>query len=53
MKANIKTGTLLKQRYEIIIFIRRGDFGVVYQTRDLKAGDARFVALKQMPMQMG
>jgi serine/threonine protein kinase len=55
MSATLKAGTLLREneRYEIVKVLGRGNFGVVYQARDrgVEEGD-RFVAIKQMPLQM-
>lgn len=49
----LKPHTLLHRRYQIIKVLGQGDFGTVYQARDLKARSTpRQVALKQMPMQM-
>jgi serine/threonine protein kinase len=45
--------TLLHRRYQITKLLGQGDFGTVYQARDLKARSTpRHVALKEMPMQM-
>lgn len=53
MSANHKKGTVLHKRYEVIKVLGAGDFGTVYQARDKKAVNTpRFVAIKQMPMQM-
>ena len=53
MSARLEAGTLLHERYEVVKLLGQGDFGVVYQARDRRAVvDNRFVALKQMPMQM-
>lgn len=44
---------LFKKRYEIVGLLGQGDFGIVYQARDRQTADIdKFVALKQMPMQM-
>ncbi len=51
--AVLKKGTLLHKRYEVMKVLGEGDFGTVYQARDKRTGDTpRFVAIKQMPMQM-
>ena len=53
MNTSLPAGTVLHQRYRIIRRLGQGDFGTVYQARDLRpASRPRFVALKQMPMQM-
>jgi serine/threonine protein kinase len=53
MKATLTKGIILHKRYEVIQVLGAGDFGTVYQARDQKAnGSPRFVAIKQMPMQM-
>lgn len=53
MSTALKKGTIIHMRYEIIKVLGAGDFGTVYQARDKQAVDApRFVAIKQMPMQM-
>lgn len=49
----LKSGTILHKRYEIVKVLGAGNFGTVYQARDKQAADTpRFVAIKQMPMQM-
>ncbi len=48
----LKKRTILYKRYEVVKLLGEGDFGAVYQVRDLKAVKNRFVAIKQMPMQM-
>jgi len=53
MSTSLKAGTLLHQRYKIIRLLGEGNFGKVYQARDRRAGKSpRFVAIKQMPIQM-
>ena len=53
MSVTLEVGTLLHKRYEIVKVLGQGDFGVVYQARDKRAVNIdRFVAIKQMPMQM-
>lgn len=53
MHATLKKGTVLHKRYEIVKVFGAGDFGTVYQARDTKAVNTpRYVAIKQMPMQM-
>lgn len=53
MNTTLQKGTLLHKRYEIVKILGAGDFGTVYQARDMKAVNTpRFVAIKQMPMQM-
>ncbi len=53
MISSLQKGILLHKRYEIIKVLGAGDFGTVYQARDQKAVNTpRFVAVKQMPMQM-
>ncbi len=53
MNTTLQKGTLLHKRYVMIKILGAGDFGTVYQARDRKAVNApRFVAIKQMPMQM-
>ena len=52
MTANLRKGMLLQRRYRIVRLLGAGDFGAVYQARDLKAVKRdRFVAIKEMPMQ--
>ena len=52
MTTQLKKGTILQRRYRIVRLLGEGDFGAVYQARDLKAGKHdRFVAIKEMPMQ--
>lgn len=52
MTAKLKKGTILQKRYRIVRLLGEGDFGAVYQARDLKAGKRdHFVAIKEMPMQ--
>lgn len=52
MTANLRKGILLQRRYRIVRLLGAGDFGAVYQARDLKAMKRdRFVAIKEMPMQ--
>ena len=52
MTANLQKGKLLQRRYRIVRLLGAGDFGAVYQARDLKAVKRdRFVAIKEMPMQ--
>ena|SRR6185436_2410396 len=49
----LNKGTLLHKRYAIIKVLGHGDFGVVYEARDTQAVNGpRFIAIKQMPMQM-
>lgn len=49
----LKKGTVLHKQYEVVKLLGQGDFGAVYQARDRKAVKCdRFVAIKQMPMQM-
>ncbi len=53
MTSTLKKATILHKRYEIIKILGAGDFGTVYQVRDTKAVNTpRYVAIKQMPMQM-
>lgn len=53
MNAILKPGTLLHKRYEVVKQLGQGDFGTVYQACDQHAVKSnRFVAIKQMPMQM-
>lgn len=52
MIAKLQKGITLQRRYRIVRLLGAGDFGAVYQARDLKAVKRdRFVAIKQMPMQ--
>ena len=52
MTANLQKGKLLQRRYRIVRLLGAGDFGAVYQARDLKAVKRdHFVAIKEMPMQ--
>lgn len=52
MMARLQKGMLLQKRYRIVRLLGEGDFGAVYQARDLKAGKRdHFVAIKEMPMQ--
>jgi eukaryotic-like serine/threonine-protein kinase len=45
-------GMILNARYEVTRLLGYGDFGKVYQARDLQATDTSvWVAIKQMPMQ--
>lgn len=51
--SELKKGTLLHKRYEVMKLLGQGDFGAVYQARDQKAAtNNRFVAIKQLPMQL-
>ena len=53
MSTSLKAGTILHKRYKIIRLLGEGNFGRVYQARDQRAvKNHRFVAIKQMPMQM-
>lgn len=53
MNTTLQKGTLLHKRYVMIKILGAGDFGTVYQARDTKAvSTPRYVAIKQMPMQM-
>ena len=53
MSVTWEAGTVLNKRYEIVKVLGQGDFGVVYQARDKRTVNIdRFVAIKQMPMQM-
>lgn len=53
MSVKLEAGMLLEKRYEIVGLLGQGDFGIVYQARDRQTADIdKFVALKQMPMQM-
>jgi len=53
MSKDLITDTIFHKRYKIVKLLGQGDFGRVYQARDLRASkDRTFVALKQMPMQM-
>ena len=53
MNATLQKGTVLHKRYEIVKVLGAGDFGAVYQGRDKKSVNTpRYVAIKQMPMQM-
>jgi eukaryotic-like serine/threonine-protein kinase len=48
----LQKGTILDSRYEISGLLGWGDFGTVYQARDLQDdGSCPYVAIKQMPMQ--
>ena len=52
-RAILEKGTILHKRYEVVKTLGQGDFGTVYQARDLRPKDTpRFVAIKQLPMQM-
>jgi len=52
MNPTLEKGTVLDTRYEIAGVLGSGDFGVVYQARDLQDnGSCPMVAIKQMPMQ--
>ncbi len=53
MSVILEVGTRLHKRYEIVKILGQGDFGIVYQALDKRAVNIdRFVAIKQMPMQM-
>lgn len=53
MSTSLEPGTILHKRYKILKVLGHGNFGTVYQARDQRAGkNHRFVAIKQMPMQM-
>jgi serine/threonine protein kinase len=53
MSTSLKAGILLHKRYKIVRLLGEGNFGKVYQARDQRAGKSpRFVAIKQMPLQM-
>ena len=53
MSLPLAAGTVLHQRYVIVRLLGQGDFGRVYQARDRRPGPGpRYVALKQLPMQM-
>jgi serine/threonine protein kinase len=53
MSTSLQAGTLLQRRYRIVRLLGHGNFGRVYQARDQRAGKSpRFVAIKQMPLQM-
>jgi eukaryotic-like serine/threonine-protein kinase len=52
MPPTFSQGTILNSRYEITALLGSGDFGAVYQARDLQDdGACPWVAIKQMPMQ--
>jgi serine/threonine protein kinase len=53
MSTSLIAGTLLHRRYRIVRLLGEGNFGRVYQARDQRANKSpRFVAIKQMPVQM-
>ncbi len=52
MKPLLEKGTILNARYKLVAVLGGGDFGIVYQARDLQDdGSCPMVAIKQMPMQ--
>lgn len=49
----LEKGRILHNRYRVVKILGQGDFGTVFQARDLRPKNRpRFVAIKQLPMQM-